>query len=145
MAKKNIAGNGGNISLPTGFNGKVNSWSATFTIYDEEVTGFDSGGCDEFEPVGVGMQGSFSFTGQFDDTSATPIPGALADGSTLAVGDLLSNAKGSATLTATTGCTYGGTIVVTGISLTRNAKGVLTGTGNFKFSGPITQTWDETA
>lgn len=144
MAKKNIAGVGGGFTTITGFNGKISSWSATYTIDTEEVTGFDSGGFRQYEPVAVSISGSATGTAQYDDTSATPLVAALADGSVLAVGDL-ENAKGTLTLTAITGCTWAFSAIITSVALDRPATGKATVTFNFVSNGPVTQTWDETA
>jgi len=143
MAVKNIAGVGGGVTMPSGFNGKINSWSGTMTQHTEEITGFDSGGFDEHVGVGLGMSGSAAFTGVYDDANSIPMPASFADGAALAVGDLLS-AQGTLTLTAITGCTFAGAAIVTSISFSRNAKGVLSGTFSFNFTGFITQTWDST-
>jgi hypothetical protein len=145
MAKKNIAGVGGGLTMPTGFNAKLSAWSATYNITTEEVTGFDSGGCEEHEPVAISVSGSGTGTLQYDDSNAKPLPTALADGAVLAVGDLLTNAVGSLTLTAITGCTWAFSAVISGIAIERPAKGKATVTFNFQSTGPITQTWDETA
>lgn len=145
MAKKNITGVGGSVTMPTGFNAKLASWSATLNITTEEVTGFDSGGCEEHEPVALGISGSATGTLQYDDSNAKPMPSALGDGSVLAVGDLTTNLMGSLTLLAITGCSWAFTAVITGINIERPAKGKATVTFNFQSSGAITQTWDETA
>lgn len=144
MAQKLVAGTGGSVSLPTGFYGKFTSWSATETIYNEETTGFTSGGFDEFEPTGVGMSGSATAIGYYDAASSVPFPKALADGSSLSLTDLKTNSQGTATFTATTGCSYTGTIQMDSISMTRAAKGKLELTFNWKFTGAYTVAWDET-
>lgn len=143
MAKKNIAGVAGNCTL-AGFNAKINSWSGSYVIHDEEVTGFDSGGFDEYEPIGVGMSGSATGTIQYDDTTTTPIPLGLADGSALAVGDLES-AKVAAVLTEITGCTWTGTVLMSNVAIVRPAKGKASITFDFKFTGAFTKAHDQTA
>lgn len=143
MALKNIAGVAGNVALPTGFAAKLSAWSGTLEIQTEEVTGFDSGGCDEHEPIGTAFSGSATGTGTYDASSTTPILGALADGSVLALGDL-EGAKGTITLTAITGCTYAFTGIMTSVAMERPAKGKFTITFNFLRTGPMTQTWDVT-
>ena len=143
MAKKNIAGVGGAFTTFTGFNGNIASWSATYTIDTEEVTGFDSGGFRQYEPVAVALTGSASGTVQYDGASASPVLAALADGAVLAVGDL-EGAKGTLTLTAITGCTWAFSGIFTSIAIDRPAAGKASITFNFLSNGPITQTWDET-
>ena len=143
MAKKNIAGVGGGFTTFTGFNGNIASWSATYTIDTEEVSGFGSGGFREHEPVAVSLSGSATGTLQYDAASASPVLAALADGAALAVGDL-EGAKGTLTLTSITGCTWAFGGIFTSVSIDRPAMGKATVTFNFISNGPITQTWDET-
>lgn len=144
MAKKNIAGVGGSFTTISGFNGKIGSWSATYTIDTEEVTGFDSGGFRQYEPVAASITGSASGTAEYDDTNASPLPAALADGAALAVGDM-EGAKGTITLTAITGCTWAFPAIITSVALDRQAAGKATITFNFQSNGAPTQTWDQTA
>jgi hypothetical protein len=139
-----IQGLGGNIALPTGWNFKVSGWSFTYTVGTEETTGFDDGGFETHEPVFVRFEGSATGTLEFDATTTAPIPAAMADGGGMAVGDLAS-AKGTATFTATAGCTLEGTVVVTSLPMNRTAKGRGEVTINLLGSGALTQTWDETA
>ncbi len=138
-----IQGNGGDVAFPTGWNFKASGWSMTYTVGTEETTGFDDGGFESHEPVFINWSGSITGTLEYDASNTAPIPGDLADGSALAVGDL-ANASGSATLTALTGCTYAGTIVVQSLPINRPTKGRGEVTLNFIGSGPLTQTWDET-
>ena len=88
------------------------------------------------------MTGSAAGTAEFDDSDTKPLPADLADGSAMAAGDL-NNAKAVMTLTATTGCTYSFTAVVTRVSMSRPADGKMDVSLDFESTGPITQTWDE--
>ena len=138
-----IQGLGGQIALPSGWNFKASGWSFTYTVGTEETTGFDDGGFETHEPVFVRWEGSATGTLEFDAATTAPIPGAMADGAAMAVGDL-DNAKGTATFTATTGCTLEGTVVITSMPLNRPTKGRGEVTINVLGSGALTQTWDET-
>jgi len=144
MAKKNIAGLGGNLALPTGFNAKINSWSASHTVETVETTGFADGGFRTFDPTITSLTGSASGTAQYDAATTALLPAALADGSIMALGDL-AGAIGTVTLTFVTGCTWSCTTAnITGLSVDRASDGKANVTFNFQFSGPWTQTWDET-
>ena len=138
-----IQGLGGTIALPTGYNFKVSGWQMTHTTGTEETTGFDDGGFEVHEPVFTRFEGSATGTIEYNASNTAPLPAALADGSGMALGDL-DDAKGSATLTATTGCTYAGDVIITSSAINRTAKGRGEITVNFLGSGPLTQTWDET-
>lgn len=143
MAITTIEGLGGTVSFPTGFNGKLSAWSATFTVETTETTGFADGGYRVLEPVKQYIDGSASGTAQYDGASAAPVPASLMDGSGLALGDW-SSVKGTVTLTATTGCTWAFSAVITSVAINRAADGKADITFNFQSRGPITQTWDET-
>lgn len=145
MPTSNITGPGGSVSLPTGFNGKLDVWSASLDMVEVITTGFDDGGNTTGDIVEQRFTGSATATGQFDGTSTAPIPSALLDGAALAEGDFAANAKGSITLTAATGCTYAFTANITSVAFNRAHNGKLELTFNFASDGPITQTWDETA
>jgi len=135
-----IQGINGAYSGVTGFNAKMASWTANINIDNVETTGFSSNGYRDREPVIVHLDGNASGTGEFDASSTAPTPSALLAG-TAAV----SNAKGSMTLTATTGCTLAFTGVMQQVGLNRPNDGKLDVNHSFVSSGAITQTWDETA
>jgi hypothetical protein len=144
MAKKNIVGIGGNIALPSGFNAKINSWSASHTVETVDTTGFADGGFRAFDPAITSLTGSAVGTAQYDAANSALLPTAVADGSVMALGDLASFV-GTVTLTFVTGCTWAcTTAIITGLSVSRPVDGKAEVTFNFQFSGPWTQTWDET-
>lgn len=139
MPLQTIQGTGGAVSFVSGFNGKFVSWTATIANPEVDTTGFSDNGNATTEPGGpIKMTGTAVAVGQFDAASTEPIPSA-ALGST----PTFSSWKGSATLTATTGCTYGATIVVTSVQVTRQYNGRMEINFAFSSSGAITQTWDQ--
>ncbi|MGB0970432.1 MAG: hypothetical protein ACPGVG_05650 [Mycobacterium sp.] len=145
MAGSTIQGLGGSVTLPSGWNFKVASFSFGLDIATEETTGFEDGGFETHEPVSCSWNGSATGTLTYNAASTAPIPAALADGAALAVGDLQSNAKGTGTFQSMTGCTLAGTVVVTNMPITRGAKTKANVTLNMKGTGFLTQVHDETA
>lgn len=139
-----IEGLGGSVTLPTGWNFKVSSFSFNYQVLTEETTGFDDGGFETHEPVAVRWEGSATGTLTYDASNTAPIPAAMADGAGMAVGDL-ANAKGTGTFQSKTGCTLAGTVVVTSMPIDRGAKTKANVTLNMLGTGALTQTHDETA
>ncbi len=132
----NVTGDGGSITLPTGFNPKVDGWSATLTINGVEVTDFDSGDFEEYELTNMRLEGSFTGQGEYNASSTAPLPtGTLAT----------SSFSGAMVLTAISGCTFSFTGKITGMDFDRPHAGKLAVGGNFRSSGTITVAWDETA
>ena len=138
-----IQGNGGAVSLPTGFDSKESSWNLDWSCETVDTTGFGDGGFRSREPVITSFTGSVDGTLTYDASSSAPIVDSLVDGSTMAVGDL-NDATGTTTFTATTGCTLAADCVVTGCSITRPVDGKADVSYSVESTGPITQTWDET-
>lgn len=136
MPVTTIQGTGGDVSLPTGFGAKLASWTANIDVTVVDTTGFSDNGWRSRRPTKVQLTGSAS--GTVDDTSL-PLNGSLPS-STAG----LSNAKGSFTLTAATGCTYGFTGVISRVSMTRANDGKGEITFDFTSTGTVTQTWDQT-
>jgi len=139
MAKKTIQGLSGSGSA-AGFNLKVSAWSANYVMENVDTTGFEDGGYRTFEPTISTMTGSLSGTAVFDAASTNLIPAGLLDGAVM-TGDDLDLAKVAVVLTAKTGCTYSGTVVVSGVSLNRAVDGKGEVNLDFVFTGPITQAW----
>ena len=136
-----ISGPGGNCALPTGFNAKIQGWSGAMEMPIEDATGFSDNGWSFPVHIGpVAIKGSATAVGQFDDATTAPVPAAL-----IAATVDFSNAVGAMTLTATTGCTYTFTGVISNVSYDRQASGKLNMTFDFESQGVVTQTWDETA
>jgi hypothetical protein len=144
MAVKTIHGIGGGVTLPTGLHLKVDGWSATYSNPSVDDTGFSDGGFLSRSSAGsVSMDGTFTGTGEFDASAKAPIPDAAADGSAMALHDLDTAFKATLVLTATTGCTFTFTALVTSIAFDRPNVGKLSITVTFESAGPITQVWDE--
>lgn len=145
MAVTSTNGLGGNVSLPTGFNGKFSDFDYSIDIPEQVTTGFDDGGFVTADPVGpIRMTGTVNGITEYDATNTTPFPDALADGSGMALGDLKSNAQGTVTLTITTGCTLAATANITNFSGSRSHSET-SSSWSYASSGAITKAWDETA
>ncbi len=134
MAATVIAGCDGTISLP-GVNFKVVDWSFDLTIEILETTGLED--CTKtFVPTDVVMTGTWSGTAQYDAPNTIPIEAALATGD-------MDVAQGEGILTALTGCTLTGDVILTNINMVRARGAAMTHTGSFQFTGPVTIVWDE--
>lgn len=141
MAITAITGPGGSVTTVTGFYGKFNNWTATVSNPSVETTGFTDNGLMTNASSGpISMSGTLTAIGQFDAATTAPFPAAG-----LASSPTFSSWSGSLTLTATTGCTYAMTVVMTGGTMTRGNAGRMELTFNWISSGAITQTWDESA
>jgi len=143
---KIISGTGGGVTMVTGWNYKFGAFTAAYNIGEAEHTGFGDGNFYNGDPVGpVRLTGSASGQASFNTMSTAPIPAALVDGSAMALGDLTTSARGTITLTATTGCTWAASCNIQGVDLTRSEVSNADATVRFGSTGPITQAWDETA
>jgi hypothetical protein len=132
-----IEGTGGNVSLITGFAGKVSAWAADIEVSTVETTGFADNGYRVFEPTGVMLRGTVTASGQYQQAGTSPLP----DGA-LGATPTLSAYKGALTLQAKSGCTYGFDAVVTAIGMKRSFDSKLEITFAFRSAGQISQTWD---
>lgn len=132
-----IQGTAGSVTLPTGFSAKIASWSADVQIGVADTSGFTDNGYRTKAPTIVSMVGSCS--GTADDGSILPA-------TLLASTALLTDLKGTLQLTASstaTSCHYTGTAIITGLDMTRPVDGKMDVTFNFKYTGTISQQWDE--
>lgn len=145
MAKKTIQGTGGSVSLPSGWNFKAGAFDATFDTGIVDTSGFGDGGFRTREPTVLSLDGSASGVMEFDDTSAAPIPAALADGGSLANTDLESSAKGTVTLQFEASCTLAATCAIGPLNMSRAFDGRAEISCGFASNGAVTQSWDETA
>lgn len=139
MATDIVGGTDGAISA-SGFNVDLDQWSAS--IGAEDTVQYRTFSSRWKSKKNVGYGGTFQFRGtiQFDDSNTAPLP-TLTGG----VVDAASFEGVSATLTATTGCTYSGTANITVMDLTRDANDRMIGTFRGEFDGEVSQSWDETA
>jgi len=129
-----IKGTGGNFSSVTDFNAKYDAWSMNYNPTVVEDSGFSDAGNRTFAVTAI--SGTITATG----TGITGSAPALATAFASATPDF-SGASGSATLTALSGDTIAGTVVVTGVALHRRFDGKLEWTMTGIFSGAITQSW----
>jgi hypothetical protein len=140
MPLTQITGPGGSVTFLSGFNGKFNNWTATINNPSVETTGFADNGLMTNEAGGpISMSGTVTAIGNFDAAATAPFPAAG-----IAATPTFSSWKGTITLTATTGCTFSCTIVVTAGTKTRGNAGRMDLTFTWISSGAITETWDET-
>lgn len=133
-----IQGTGGSVTLPGGFNAKLNTWSAQITVETVDTTGFEDNGYRTREPVLVTLTGSASGAARFSAENATP-----ANATLLASSAGLGGAKGEVVLQAAPGCAYSFSAVMKRIALSRPVDGRCDVTFEFESTGPIVQTWDE--
>lgn len=140
MPLSTIQGVGGGVTFVTGFYAKFTAWTANITNETVETTGFSDAGNSTNESGGpIKLEGTAVGVAQFDATTTALLPsGALGATPTF------SSWKGTMTLTATTGCTYAFTAVISGMATGRQYNGRMEVTYSFVSSGAITQTWDET-
>jgi hypothetical protein len=133
-----IQGTGGSVTMFTGFDAKLSAWSAQLEVTVVDTSGFTDNGWRTKAPCIVSMSGSA--TGTADDTS-TPV-----DADVMAATSVLADSKGTLVLiaaSAATSCQYSGTALITSVSLSRPVDGKCDITFNFKYTGTITQQWDE--
>jgi hypothetical protein len=123
----------GNCALPTGHVAKLDRWSGSFGMALIDITGFDSSGFRE--ALGGLRSGAGSATGHAKFDAASTTPGTIA----------ASRSGGAATLTAATGCTITGTMLVSNVSHDVDVNGESRVTFDWAFTSTITVTWDETA
>ena len=143
MALTKIAGVGGTVALPTGFNGHFRSFDWNLSFPEAETTGFLDLGFASFVPVGgIRCTGSVQGVLTFDAAATQPFPDAFADGSGLGLGDL-AGLTGTTTLTYTTGCTLAFSANITGLGGNRPENGVGECAWQYGSTGPLTVVWDE--
>ena len=131
MAATCVAGINGSVTLPT-HKIKARAWSLSIFQDFNDSTGFSSTGDWREGLAGLkGARGAISGYLEFDDASTAPA--------------FSTPASGSFTLTATTGCTYTFSGVVTSCSVSHSVDGNLSANVEFSVNGAVTETWDETA
>lgn len=140
MPIQTIQGVGGGFISVSGFNSKFTAWTANITNEVVETTGFIDIGNSTNESGGpIKLEGTAVGVAQFDAASTALLPATA-----LGASPTFSAWKGAVTLTATAGCTYSFTAVVSGVATGRQYNGRMEVTMSFVSSGAITQTWDET-
>lgn len=141
MATATIQGTGGDVTLPSGFTGKLGTWSAQIEVGSVDTSGFSDNGWQDNRPTIVGMSGSAGGT-LITDTPA--LPTALMASSadlTAAKGTLVLQAATSTSTSSTNVCKYTMTAVISGVSISRPVDGKADVTFDFQSSGTITQAW----
>lgn len=134
-----ITGFTGNATTPSGCKFDVVGWTAQLSIEQTKIppkfgTKWTKTALGAGEFTGT-MQGNVAY----DAASTNPMD-------LNASASNWSNLSWSATLTATTGCTFTGTLVIYNISVERVNGGVMTITCDFaNGSDDMSDTWDETA
>tara|TARA_R100001244_G_C5106032_1_gene119973 strand:- start:174 stop:569 length:396 start_codon:yes stop_codon:yes gene_type:complete len=127
-----ITGNDGDFSLAT-FNLVANSWSLTVTPTSTDVTGFGDTG----KQMVTGMATfSGSASGFLDKDGSNTDPGLVKsalEGQTGVV----------CTLTAASGCTWTGDVIMTNSTVNANKNGDTTVSFDFQFIGDVAYAWDE--
>jgi hypothetical protein len=137
MAETVIIGTNGNVTLPTDFSAALNQWYLTLEQTPVETTNYGDSGNRTYRGGLRGGAGSATGFPSFDAAASAPGWDKIADGTY--------GAPAAITLTAATGCTYTGNVIVSGIAFGHDLQGNATITFNFVFSGAITETWDESA
>jgi hypothetical protein len=135
-----VAGTGGNVTLPSGFNVKARDFSATIDIPEADDTGFVDNGWGSAVITGpVRVTGTINGSLQFDAANTAPLPAAL-----MASTAGLSAARGDVTLTFKSGCTWGFAGNITQANTDRAVDARSSLSYNYGSVGQVTQTWDET-
>jgi hypothetical protein len=137
MASTVAVGIDGSFTTLSGYNGSYYAWEGEISQAVAEITNYGT----NFRQYRGGVMGmSFTARGnpKFDAATHSPVPDST---------DIVNLTKvpGSATLQVATGCTYSGTVIIetTRISTDQRTNDTsLEQSG--RFSGQITQTWDET-
>jgi len=135
-------GSDGSVTLPSGYNAQLNTWSATISRTTSVVTGFGDTGHQRRASGVVDITGSAGGVPEYDDTATIPFPTAAGPPKVLddAAGGLM-------TLQVADGCTLAFGAVFSSYAFSVTNDGDSTITFNFEMNdndGP-TVAWDETA
>lgn len=134
-----IAGFGGNMTLPTGMNCKINSFEASLELDTIPVPPAFGESWEFAAPTIARLTGSFA--GRLDDNASSTQPFSNPGTGT----SWASSFQASITLTASTGCTYVLTVIITNFSLRRAHTGYAEVSGQFRnANGDLAVTWDQT-
>jgi hypothetical protein len=135
-------GSDGSVTLPSGYNAQLNTWSATISRTTSIVTGFGDTGHQRRASGVVDLTGSAGGVPEYN--AATTIPFPTAAGPPIVLNDA---AGGSMTLQVADGCTLAFGAVFSSYAFSVTNDGDSTITFNFEMNdsdGP-TVAWDETA
>ena len=124
-----IQGFDGSVTLPSGYNAKIKSYSVSLDMAMADVSVFQ----DTWRQFRGGIQGgSGSLTGVMVYDASTTSPGFVASRTT----------AGTLRLTQATGCYLEGSAFFTNISVQSSVDGDAVITMDFTFTGAVTETWD---
>ena len=128
----------GSVSLVPEFVAKFNSWDVAMDGGTYDSSGFEDLGWGDSVNTVITFSGSASGIAKYDVATSTPILAAV-----MAATASPASCEGAITLTATTGCTYSFTGLISSVTFTRPYRGVLELSFSFTSKGQVTQTWDE--
>ena len=134
-----IAGFGGAMTLPSGMNCKIRAWEAALDLDTIAIPPAFGESWEGAAPTVGRMTGSFS--GRLDDNVASTIPFTNPGTAT----SWAATFQASITLTASTGCTYALTVIISNYTVRREHVGYAEVQGRFRnASGDLVVTWDQT-
>ena len=135
-------GSDGSVTLPSGYNAQLNTWSATIARTTSIVTGFGNTGHQRRASGVVDITGSAGGVPEFDASSTAFAP--TAAGPPKVLDDA---AGGDITLTVATGCTltFGAVFSSYAFSVTNDGDSTITFNFEMNDSDGPTVAWDETA
>lgn len=129
-----IVGNQGTVSLGT-HNLSANAWSMTVSRVVSDVTSFGDNSSSFVGGIPT-YSGSIAGFMEFDASSTAPA---------LGYANFQSDDTVAIVLTCATGCTYTGTGVISGVSISTSKTGDATISFDFSFTGDVVEAWDETS
>lgn len=142
MALTTAVGYDGSYTTVSGYNGTYFAWSGELTMAIAETTGY-SDTARTYRGGIYGMTFSAQANPRFDATTTEPIP---TSGSPSTDAITPTRAGAAVTLQVAAACTYAGTALIESTSINtdlRSNEASLVQNG--RFSGVITQAWDESA
>lgn len=133
MAATFISGTDGDVTLPSGVGGVPFKFSMKAAMRTKDVSAYGGGRVSQHRGGLIDFSGSVGVF--FQSGAAGTAPGLTSAGA-------FSPDGASGTLTAMTGCTYTGAMIMTDGSLDSAIDDpAIGGAWNFKFSGAVTETW----
>lgn len=127
-----IVGNEGTVSLAT-HGITANAWSMSVSRVVSDVTAFGDNSSNFVGGIPT-YTGSISGFMSKDASSTAPA---------LGYANFQSDDTCAIVLTAASGCTYTGTGVISGVSISTSKTGDATISFDFSFTGDVTEAWDE--
>lgn len=137
MAATYIAGQGGDVTLATGFAAQIKSWELSIAVNTAVFSNFNSI-WQNSKITNAGATGNIEGHPEYDEATLMPVPD---DSGNVDAASF----TGSTTLTAITGCTLSGTFNYTNVNFTRSDEAEMVMTADIELDGTLAITWDETA